>query len=70
MAQRTRRRSLVAPERGGKRERATESRAVGMREMELSAEEARELRGRIAHPRALPTRSPRDLPPADASLIR
>lgn len=70
MAKRTRGRSLVTPERDGKREQATESRAVGMREMELSAEEARELRERIEHPRALPRRAPRDLPPGDTSLIR
>ena len=47
-----------------------EPRAVGMREMELSAEEARELRERIEHPEALPKRAPRDLPLGDASLIR
>lgn len=70
MAKRTRGRSLVTPERDGEREPATESRAVGMRKMELSAEEARELRERIAHPTALPRRAPRDLPPGDASLIR
>lgn len=70
MAKRTRGRSLVTPERSDKRERMPESRAVGMREMELSADEARELRERIAHPRALPKRAPRDLPPGDASLIR
>ena len=70
MAKRTRGRSLVAPERRDEREQTPESRAVGMREMELSADEARELRERIEHPHALPRRAPRDLPPGDASLIR
>lgn len=45
------------------------SRAVGMRDMSLTAEEAHELRERIERPTALPKRRPHDLPPADPSLL-
>lgn len=47
-----------------------ESRAIAMREMELTPEEATELRERIEHPTALPSRTPHDLPAGDPSLLR
>lgn len=46
------------------------SRAVAMREMELTLEEAAELRERIEHPAAFPTRAPWELPAGDSSLLR
>ena len=48
---------------------ATPSRAIAMREMDLTPEEARELAERIEHPTALPKLPPRDLPPGDASKL-
>ena len=47
-----------------------ESRAIAMREMDLTPDEATELRERIEHPTTFPKRSPRDLPAGDPSLLR
>ena len=44
--------------------------AVAMRPMDLTEDEARELRAHVEHPSALPTRQPRDLPAADPSILR
>src|SRR6266508_4120995 len=44
-----------------------ESRAVAMRPMDLSVEEADEIRQRIDAPQSLPRRAPRDLPAGDAT---
>jgi predicted transcriptional regulator len=46
-----------------------ESRAIAMREMDLTPEEATELRERIEHPTAFPKRTPHDLPEGDSSLL-
>lgn len=60
----------TAQHKGGRATGAVrKSRAVAMREMDLTPEEARELRERIERPVALPKRQPRDLPPADPSLL-
>ena len=60
--------------RSGKRHAAGRQphpqRAVALREMELTVEEAREIERGIEHPTALPKLPPRDLPPGDASMLR
>ena len=47
-----------------------ESRAVGMRRMDLTPEAAAEIHDRMRNPKALPRRAPRDLPLADSSALR
>ncbi|MGI8856423.1 MAG: hypothetical protein ACR2JW_11780 [Thermomicrobiales bacterium] len=44
--------------------------AEALRETELTAEEAEELRRRLEQPRILPAREPRDLPAMDPSHLR
>lgn len=56
-----------SPEHGAE---TGESRAVAMRQMDLTPEEAAELQERIEHPIAYPKRPPRDLPEGDPSLLR
>lgn len=57
----------------GKKDDATgrrhTQRAVALRDMELTVEEAKELQERIEHPAAFPKRPPRDLPPGDDSRL-
>lgn len=59
-----------APARGRRRPVVPKQRAVALRDMELTVEEAKELQERIEHPTAFPKRPPRDLPPGDDSMLR